>query len=98
MVAPLTVSLKKDSFSWNDEATQAFEALRQAMVTLPMLTLADFSLSFIIETDATRYGIWTVLSQKGCLIAYFSRALSSRARMKSIYERELMVVVLSVQK
>lgn len=31
-------------------------------------------------------------------IAYFSQALSERARNKSIYERELMAVVLSVQK
>lgn len=31
-------------------------------------------------------------------IAYFSQALSARAQAKSIYERELMVVVLSIKK
>lgn len=31
-------------------------------------------------------------------IAYFSQALSARAQAKSIYERALMAVVLSVQK
>lgn len=31
-------------------------------------------------------------------IAYFSQALSARAQAKSIYEKELMVVVLSIKK
>ena len=39
-----------------------------------------------------------MLSQNGHLIAFFIQKLSPRAQTKSMYERELMAVVLSVQK
>ncbi|PKU60486.1 hypothetical protein MA16_Dca028797 [Dendrobium catenatum] len=31
-------------------------------------------------------------------VAYFSQVLSARARLKSVYERELMAIVLAIQK
>lgn len=96
MVAPLLTLLKKDAFTWTEEVTNTFEQLRQAMVTLPVLALSDFSLAFTVEMDASGYGIGAVLPQKGRPIAYFSQALSDRAQLKLVYERELMVVVLSM--
>lgn len=50
MAAPLTQLLEKDSFRWDEGATRAFNELKQAMVTIPVLALPDFSLPFVIET------------------------------------------------
>ena len=36
--------------------------------------------------------------QEGRPIAYMSKALSEKAQMKSVYERELMAIVLAIQK
>ena len=98
IAAPLSKLLQKNSFQWIEEATQAFETLKLAMTTLPVLALPDWTLPFMVETDASGIGLGVVLSENGHPVAFFSQKLSSRAQTKSIYERELMAVVLAVQK
>ncbi|KAL0549151.1 hypothetical protein IC582_013632 [Cucumis melo] len=98
IMAPVTKLLQKNSFKWDGEATLAFENLKLAMTTILVLALPNWSLPFIVETDASGSGLGAVLSQNGNPIAFFSQKLSPRAQTKSIYKRELMAVVLSVQK
>lgn len=76
----------------------AFEKLNQAMVTLPVLALPDFNTPFVIETDASGTGLGAVFTQNQRPIAFFSHTLSPQNQMKSVYERELMVVVLAIQR
>lgn len=52
----------------------------------------------MIETDALGKGLWAVLMQDGKPIAYINHTLSNRACQCSVYERELMAIVLAVQK
>jgi hypothetical protein len=56
LVAPLTQLLKKDSFHRTDEATVAFEGLKQALSTALVLHLLDFSIPFFVDCDASRTG------------------------------------------
>jgi hypothetical protein len=74
---PLTSLLKSKTFSWSKEADDAFQALKQAMTFVPVLTLPDFSISFEIETDACDRGVGAVLIQNGHPVAFFSKALSA---------------------
>ena len=68
------------------------------MISLPVLALSDFSKAFIIETDASGIGLGAVLMQDEKPLAYFSHKLSPQAQAKSVYERELMAMVLAIRK
>ena len=94
----LTQLLKKDSFKWGEGAQMGFEKLKKAMTSLPVLAVPSFTEPFVMETDASGKGIGAVLMQDGRLIACMSQVLFDRAQNKSIYERELMAIVLVVQK
>lgn len=98
IAAPLKDLLKKNAFCWNSDAQAAFEELKPTMSTTPVSAIPDFSLLFILKTDASDSGLRAVLMQSGRPIAYYSHSLSSRKRQCSIYERELMAIVFALQK
>ncbi|XP_071694960.1 uncharacterized mitochondrial protein AtMg00860-like [Rutidosis leptorrhynchoides] len=74
--SPLTQLLKKDSFKWSEDASIAFNKLKQQMIQAPVLALPDLTKEFTIKMDASGIGIGAVLQQEGLLIAYMSRTLS----------------------
>lgn len=90
---PLTNLLKKGKFSWNEDATGAFDKLKSAMTTTPTLALPNFEEQFVIETDASGDGIGVVLSQKGRPLAFMSRSLGVAKQSWSTYAREMLAIV-----
>lgn len=82
----------------SNEAKVAFETLKQAMMTLPVLAMANFLTLFVVESDASGIGLGAVLMQDQRPIPYFSQAMRDRQRLKSVYERELMAIVFATQK
>ena len=59
------------------------------------------SKAFLLDTDASGYGIGSVLSQivngKEVVIAYFSKALSKAQRQYCVTRRELLAIILSLK-
>jgi transposase InsO family protein len=95
---PLTDLLKKNAFQWNPQADMAFNTLKQALSTAPVLSMPDFNQQFILETDASDKGLGAVLMQGRRPIAYLSKALGIKNQGLSTYEKELMAVLVAVQK
>lgn len=69
---------KKDNFHWSKAATIAFQELKQVMLSPQVLALPNLSQPFMIETDASGFGIGVVLLQSGRPIAFTSKALRVR--------------------
>jgi len=98
ITAPLTNLLRKDAFKWGEKAELAFNSLKQAMTTPPVLGMPDFTKTFIIECDASGEGIGAVLMQAGQPLAYLSQGLKGRSLDFSTYEKELLPLVMAVRK
>ena len=95
---PLTNLLKKgELFVWNSVAETAFQTLKSALMSAPVLALPDFNKTFVIETDACDVGIGVVLLQDSHPIAYVSRALGPKNQTLSVYEKEYLAILLAVQ-
>lgn len=95
---PLTKLLRKDGFVWSEDAEVAFNHLKRAMSTTPVLTLPDFFKPFVIETNASGQGIGAVLMQEGSPLSFLSKTLCPRNQSLSIYEREFLAVLMAIQK
>ena len=73
-------NLTKPTFVWASEHQKAFDALKLALTTAPVLGYPVFNREFILETYASLRGLGAVLSQVDdpgnvCVIAYVSLTL-----------------------
>ena len=87
-----------EPLQWTPSTQTAFEALKQALTSAPVLALPDFRLPFTVETDASAIGMGAVLSQQGHPIAFFSKPFTPKLLQASTYVRELCVITIAVKK
>ncbi|KAL5010990.1 hypothetical protein ScPMuIL_013295, partial [Solemya velum] len=95
---PLTSLTRKDvKFEWSVACQESFKILKERLTSSPILVYPEFSLPFIIDTDASDCGIGGVLSQirdeKEVVVAYFSKSLSKTERNYSVTRKELLAVI-----
>lgn len=77
---PITNLLKKgELFVWTRITEEAFQTLKHALVSVPVLALPNFAKPFEKETDVSDKGIGAVLQQGGHPIAYVSKALGVKS-------------------
>jgi hypothetical protein len=75
ITAPLTALLKNNAFSWTPATAHSFHALKEAMCTTSVLTLPDFTKTFVLECDAPEKGIGAVFMQDCRPLAFTSKQL-----------------------
>lgn len=62
-----------------------------------VLTLPNFSAQFIVECDASGLGIGVVLLQRRS-ITFLSHTLKGKNMFLSMYEKEILALVVAIQK
>ena len=105
IAAALTDTTRKgqpNKVIWDESKENALRSLKRALVSSPILKLPNFAAQFILQTDASEYGIGSVLLQEendlNMPIAYASRKLKASERNYSVIEKECLSIVWSVQK
>uniref|UniRef100_A0A9J8BDC1 Gypsy retrotransposon integrase-like protein 1 n=1 Tax=Cyprinus carpio carpio TaxID=630221 RepID=A0A9J8BDC1_CYPCA len=94
---------KPKSLSWTPATTEAFNSLKEAFTTAPLLVHPDPDRPFIVEVDASTTGVGAVLSQQQgnpsrlhpC--AFFSRKLNPAEANYDIGNRELLAIKLALE-
>lgn len=97
IASPLTKITGKKPFHWGPEQQQAFDSLKTALQSTPLLTLPNSHDKFILDTDASDVAIGAELLQiqDGVekVIAYGSFSLSSAQRRYCTTRKELLAIV-----
>ena len=91
---------KSFMFPWNSEGPEqkAFESLKKAFTTAPLLAHFNLNLETLVESDASYYVVAAVLSQKHHdemlkPIAFMSKNMSPAECNYEIYDKELPTII-----
>ncbi|UYV67118.1 hypothetical protein LAZ67_4003958, partial [Cordylochernes scorpioides] len=100
---PLTNLIKKSvSFTWTERQEEAFQTLKTALLSPPILGHFNPNAPTYIHTDASNIGIGATLVQdiggEEKVISYLSRTLSKAEQNYSTTEKECLAVVWSMSK
>jgi hypothetical protein len=99
IIAPLVRLTRKDvKFDWTDECQRAFDRLKLAFTSAPVLRHFDPTLPCVVEADSSDYCLGGVLSQEdadGVLqpVAYYSKRLAPAECNYEIYDKELLAII-----
>nr|XP_041630537.1 uncharacterized protein LOC121501968 [Drosophila kikkawai] len=103
VVEPMTALLKKgQNWEWTSRQDHAFQELKALPTKAPVLACPDFGQKFVLQTDASEYGIGAVLTQtiegQERVVAYASRRLNPAERNYSVTEKECLAIVWAIRK
>jgi len=102
----LTEQLRgSERLNWGKPQQRAFDALKAALMSRPVLHAPDRSKPFWLMADASRMAISAILMQPGdsdggppVVIAYASRNLLDRETRYPVIELELLAIIWGLQK
>ena len=99
LVEPLRRLCKSGvEWAWESEQQNAFEAIKQVIMTLPVLTYFDKTKKHTIQCNASKKGLGIVLLHESKPVMYMSRALTETEQKYSNIERELLAIVFALER
>ena len=100
IASPLTkLTCDKVPYTWTTKHQQAFDALRHALISPPVLDYPKQSDQFVLTTDASDVSLGAILSTKrGTVVEFASRELSMAEKKYITTEKECLAIVWAVRK
>jgi transposase InsO family protein len=86
-----------DSTTWTAQHKTAFEGIKRALCSAPVLHMADPTLPYRIISDASNLGTGAVLMQQDHPVAYLSHKFSPTEARYHTGEQELLGVILALK-
>jgi hypothetical protein len=80
-------------FEWSAACQTAFEEVKRALTSAPVLAMPDFTRPFEVICDASGFALGAILMQDGKPICFESRKLIPAEKNYSATERELLGVI-----
>jgi len=88
---------KNQHFEWTEECQTAFDQLKEALMSPPVLVLPTEDDQFVLDTDASEKSIGAVLSilpdGRDCVVAYAGRMLNKNKLNYCVTRKELLAIV-----
>ena len=88
---------------WNELEQSAFDAIKQAVTSAPILISADESKPFRVEADSSDFATGVVLSQvssedgKWHPVAFLSKSLNDVERNYEIHDKEMLAIIRALE-
>jgi len=98
IAAPLyNLTQKESEFCWTSECQEAFAELKRRLISEPVLALPSDNGTYVLDTDASDFGLGAILSQRQDdqekVIAYASRTLGKPEQKYETTRKELLAIV-----
>jgi len=84
---------KFDETVWTECQETAFQSLKKALTSAPVLKIPDRQKPFTVICDASLYGVGAILTQDGRPCAYMSKKFTKEQIGYDTYEQELTAVI-----
>lgn len=89
-------------FVWTSDCDRSFESLKGCLVAAPVLNCPHYNLPFVVQCNASEYGLGKVLVHPHLdgvrVISYLSRFLTRQKPNFSTTEKECLAVLWSIEK
>ncbi|KAL5486349.1 hypothetical protein EMCRGX_G018815 [Ephydatia muelleri] len=70
IASPLhSLTEKAKPWQWSQQCNEAFDQLKEKLLSPPILSFPQFDKVFVVDTDASQHGLGAVLSQEGLIMS-----------------------------
>jgi hypothetical protein len=87
------------NWRWGDEQQEAFQKLKDAIISKPVLIFPDETRPFRVEADSSEFATGAILSQQSMEdekwhpVAFLSKSLDTVQRNYEIYDKEMLAII-----